>query len=81
MSYGEGRRWSSETSDMTRLVPPGYWRWHAWKRNRQATREASAVRARDPQRELGDEQARPCEVAERPVLVMTPGNAGRAKGP
>jgi len=39
------------------------------------------VRARDPQRELGDEQARPFGVAERPVVVMTPGNAGRAKGP
>ena len=39
------------------------------------------MRARDPQRELGDEQARPFGVAERPVVVMTPGNAGRAKGP
>ncbi len=39
------------------------------------------MRARDPQRELGDEQTRPCEVTERPVVVTTPGNAGRAKGP
>ena len=39
------------------------------------------MRASDPQRELGDEQARPFGVADRPVVVMTPGNAGRAKGP
>jgi hypothetical protein len=45
------------------------------------TREAPVVRARDPQRELGNEQTRPCGVTERPVVVMTPGNAGRAKGP
>jgi len=31
------------------------------------------VRARDPQRVLGDEQTRPCEVTERPVVVTTPG--------
>jgi len=36
---------------------------------------------REPQRELREEQARPHEVAERPVRVKTPGNAGRAKGP
>ena len=39
------------------------------------------MRTRDPQRELGDEQARPCGVAERPVVVRKPGNAGGAKGP
>jgi hypothetical protein len=37
--------------------------------------------AREPQRELRKEQARLYKVAERPVVVMTPGNAGRAKGP
>ena len=36
---------------------------------------------REPQRELREEQARPQQVAERPVVVKTPGNAGRAKGP
>ena len=36
---------------------------------------------RDPQPELGDEQAGPCGVAERPVVVTKPGNAGGAKGP
>jgi len=39
------------------------------------------VRARDFQQELREEQAWPLVVAERPVVVMTPGNAGRAKGP
>src|SRR5262249_22154833 len=68
-------------SDTARPVPPGYWRWHACKGNRQATREALAVGVRDSQRALGDEQARPCRVADRPVVALTPGNAGRAKGP
>ena len=36
---------------------------------------------REPQRELREEQARPYEVTERPVVVKTPGNTGRAKGP
>src|SRR4051812_19352329 len=69
------------TSDTARPVPPGYGRWHVWKGNRQATRETLPVGARDSQRALGDERARPCRVADRPVVVWTPGNAGRAKGP
>src|SRR5580704_6263660 len=68
-------------SDEARPVPPGYWRWHVCKGNQQATRETLAVGARDSQRALGDEPTRPCRVAERPVVVLTPGNAGRAKGP
>jgi hypothetical protein len=36
---------------------------------------------RDPQPELREEQAGPYEVAERPVIVKTSGNTGRAKGP
>jgi len=36
---------------------------------------------REPQRELREEQARPDEVTERPVVVTTPSNIGRAKGP
>ena len=36
---------------------------------------------RDPQPDSGDGQAGPRGVAERPVVVMKPGNAGGAKGP
>jgi len=35
----------------------------------------------DPQRALREEQSGPHEVTERPVVVTTPGNTGRAKGP
>ena len=38
------------------------------------------MRGRDPQPELGDEQAGPCGVAERPVVATTPGNAGTSEG-
>ncbi len=38
------------------------------------------MRMRDLQPELGDEQAGPCGVAERPVVVTTPGNAGESEG-
>ncbi len=46
-----------------------------------ATREAPTVRACDSQLESREGQARPGGVAERPVVVRTPGNSGRAKGP
>ena len=39
------------------------------------------VRARDPQPEAREGQAGPFGVAERSVLPLTPGNAGRGKGP
>jgi RNA-directed DNA polymerase len=39
------------------------------------------VRRRDPQPGLREEQAGPRGVAERPVVVRKPGNAGGAKGP
>ncbi len=41
------------------------------------TREAPTVRGRGSQPELREEQAGPSEVADRFVLLMTPGNAGR----
>src|SRR5687767_7191402 len=40
-----------------------------------------AVGRRDTQLEAREGQARLHRVAERPVLVRKPGNAGRAKGP
>ncbi len=67
-------------SDVTPTVPPGYWRRHVCKWKPTETREASAVRARDPQRKLREEQVRPSEVAERSVVAMTPGNAGESEG-
>ncbi len=45
------------------------------------TREAPSVAARDRQPDSGDGQAGPHGVAERPVVVVKPGNAGGAKGP
>ena len=45
------------------------------------TREAPAVRGRGSQRELREEQARPCGVADRLVVLMKPGNAGGGKEP
>ena len=39
------------------------------------------VMACDHQPELREEQAGPCGVAERLVVPMKPGNAGRGKGP
>ena len=37
--------------------------------------------ARDPQRKLREEQVRSAGKSERPILVLTSGNAERAKGP
>ena len=62
-------------------VPPGYGRWHASTRRSDATRETSAVEARDPQPATREGQVGPFEVAERPVRARNPGNAGGAKGP
>ena len=39
------------------------------------------VAARDRQRMAREGRIRPRRVADRPVVVMKPGNAGRAKGP
>src|SRR3954468_4505649 len=45
------------------------------------TREASTVKACDLQPDSREGQAGPCEVAERPVVALKPGNSGGAKGP
>ena len=45
------------------------------------TREAPAARGRGSQRELREEQARPCGVADRLVVLKKPGNAGGGKEP
>jgi hypothetical protein len=46
-----------------------------------STREVSAVKACDFQPDAREGEAGPCEMAERFVVVMKPGNAGGAKGP
>ena len=46
-----------------------------------ATREAPSVSVRDAQPDSREGQAGPSGVAERPVVVTKPGNAGGAKGP
>ena len=40
---GEGCHWPGSERQAHRLVPPGYWRRHAWKRGKGATREALSV--------------------------------------
>jgi len=45
------------------------------------TRETPTVRGRGSQPELREEQAGPSGVADRLVLLMKPGNAGRGKEP
>ncbi len=45
------------------------------------TREAPTVRGRGSQPELREEQAGPSGVADRLVVLLTPGNAGRGKEP
>ena len=45
------------------------------------TRETPAMRGRGSQRELREEQARPCVVADRLVVLKKPGNAGGGKEP
>src|SRR4051812_24266064 len=62
-------------------VPPGYGRRHACTRRSDATRETSAVGARDPQPTTREGQVGPCQGAERPVRARKPGHAGGAKGP
>jgi len=53
---------------------------HAQRRSI-ATREAPAVRARDPQPVNREVETGPFGVAERPVVPKKPGNAGGGKGP
>src|SRR5262245_49610507 len=84
--HGEGRRPGRQeglplTTRQAPRVPPGYGRRHAGTRRSDATRDASAVRARDHQPRTSEGQVGPPEVAERPVGAKRPGNAGGAKGP
>ena len=78
--YGEGCQRTGSERREHRPVPPGYWRWHADRRERVATREAPPVtwhastgNPRGPAWAVG--------VAERPVVLEKPGNAGGGKGP
>ena len=80
LEFGEGRcRVGSERPAPT--VPPGEWRRHACTWRWHETRETPAVRGRGSQRELREEQARSCGVADRLVLLWKPGNAGGGKEP
>ena len=45
------------------------------------TRETPAMRGRGSQRELREEQARPCGVADRLIVLKKAGNAGGGKEP
>ena len=78
-NLGEVRRRSGkETDRSTGSLLPGYWRRHACKMEYVATREALlVVSTHQPEARMG----RAGRVAERPVRLKTPGNAGRGKGP
>jgi hypothetical protein len=61
---------------------PGYWQWHVWKRN--CARNTGSPKGRGfgkPQRDIGDDQARPLGMAEWLVVLRKSGNADGGKGP
>ena len=77
---GEGCHWPGSERQAHRLVPPGYWRRHAWKRGwEQHGKPCRWCGTHQPEPREG--QAGPVGVAERSVRLKTPGNAGRGKGP
>ena len=61
-------------------VPPGYWHRHATK---DVKRNKGSLAGGGFAFQLGSRegQARPVEMAERPVVAKKPGNSGGAKGP
>ena len=77
---GEGCQRTGSERREHRPVPPGYWRWHVDKRERVATREAPPV-ARHASTGNPRGSAWADGVAERPVVLEKPGNAGGGKGP
>ena len=80
LNYGEGRRlWINRAMQVHRFHRGSDDGMHERGIDEQNGKPLRC--GREPQRELREEQARPYEVAERPVVVKTPGNAGRAKGP
>ena len=69
-----------ESDACTDLLPPGYWRQHAWKMKEAATREAlldAAHAATGTPRGAG----RVGRVADGPVVPEMRGNARGGKGP
>ena len=79
--FGEGRcRWES-VSDSYSIGPAGVVATACKQREPDATREAPAVIAVEDQPAPRESQAGPLGVAERLVVLMKPGNAGRGKGP
>ena len=77
---GKGCQRSGSERREHRPVPPGYWRWHVWKRGLVATREALPVAWHAPtDSPRGSGWAD--RVAERSAVPRKPGNAGGGKGP
>jgi hypothetical protein len=78
----EGKpRSMGRTSERFLSVLPGYWRRHADKKGtRRNTGSPSGDRSRD-QPATRESEAGPSGVAERPVVLRKPGNAGGGKGP
>ena len=64
-----------------RVDAPGYWRRHGCKGKATATWEVLCRVRRDVQRLAGDGGSGRCRMAEGPVVVPKPGNAGGGKGP
>ncbi len=77
---GEGWYGSDKTGRRSDSLRRGGGRQHVDKEERE-TRETPTARGRVSQPELREEQAGPSGVADRLVLPVTPGNAGRGKEP
>lgn len=81
LRYGEGRRPPDETSD-SRLADPAGVVTPACMQGEVVWNTGSPCGGeRDPRPAPREGQAGPWRVAERPVVVGKPGNAGGAKGP
>ena len=82
---GEGRsHWGMGSHPAKRrkpVVSPGYWRRHACRGDSTQHGKPRAAEARDLQPDSREGQAGPGGVADRLAVPLTPGNAGRGKGP
>jgi len=78
---GEGRRRRGEMSDSRLDDSAGVVTSACMRRKSSGTREAPAVGRRAAQPGPRERQAGPLGVAERPVVLTKPGNAGGGKGP
>ncbi len=80
LRYGEGRGPSDQTSDSRLADSAGVVTSACMQEEVVWNTGSPRGGERDPQPEPRERQAGPLRVAERPVVVRKPGNAGGAKG-